>query len=69
MNELSNAGFQVTMDELEMNVFVTVMTDARSITPTTPYVPSDIDILPAIIRVASLILVVGAAVLYRRRRF
>ena len=68
MNELKDAGFQVTMDETEMNVFVAVMTDAGPITPTTSTTPDSMDYLPIAFGVLALVLVVGVIVLIRKNR-
>ncbi|MHA2201742.1 MAG: DUF362 domain-containing protein [Candidatus Thorarchaeota archaeon] len=48
MYELKDAGFQVTMNETEMNVFVSIMSDAGSVTPTTPVDPGSMDYLPIV---------------------
>jgi hypothetical protein len=68
MNELNDAGFQTTMNETEMNVFVAVMTDAGPVTPTTPDVPGSMDYLPfAIGAIALGLFVVAAVVMWRKR--
>jgi hypothetical protein len=67
MNELKDAGFQVTMDETEMNVFVSIMSDAGPVTPTTPVVPGAMDYLPIAIGVVALSLVVVAIAVVKRR--
>ncbi|MFW9982481.1 MAG: DUF362 domain-containing protein, partial [Candidatus Thorarchaeota archaeon] len=48
MNELQDAGFQVTMNEAEMNVFVVAMTEAGPVTPTIPVVPGSMGYLPIV---------------------
>ncbi|TFH01658.1 MAG: DUF362 domain-containing protein [Candidatus Thorarchaeota archaeon] len=67
MNELKDAGFQVTMFESEMNVFVLVMTDAGPITPTIPEGLGFMVYLPVVIGAVVLVLM-GVAVVMKRRR-
>jgi hypothetical protein len=67
MNELNDAGFQATMDETEMNVFVEVMSNTGPVTPTTPLIPGPMDFVPLAIGAVALILVVVAAVVVKRR--
>lgn len=70
MNEMKDAGLQVTMDETEMNVFVVAMSDAGPITPMTPTTsepPAPIDIIPLGFGGLALILVIVAVVLVKRR--
>jgi len=68
MNELKDAGFQATMSESEMNVFVLVMTDAGPITPTVPSGIGLMDFLPVVIGAVALVLVIGIAIVIKRRR-
>ncbi len=70
MNEMKDAGFQVTMDESEMNVFVEVMSDAGPVTPTTPTtpgVPAPMDYLPLAIGVLVLGFIAVVIVVMKRR--
>ena len=67
MNEIENAGFQVTMDEEEMNVFVVLMTNVGPITPTTPIDSTPIDYLPIGIGMAILSVAVVAVAIIKRR--
>jgi hypothetical protein len=67
MNEMKEAGLQVTMDEDEMNVFVVAISDAGPVTPTTPGGPVLIDYLPLAIGVVVLVLFVGAVVVVKQR--
>jgi hypothetical protein len=70
MNEMMDAGFQVTMDETEMNVFVEVMSDAGPVTPTTPTSsggPVPLDVFPLAFGAAVLIIAVGIIVIEKRR--
>ncbi|MFW9975603.1 MAG: DUF362 domain-containing protein [Candidatus Thorarchaeota archaeon] len=67
MNILKDAGFQVTMDESDMNVFVDTMTDAGPITPTTPNIPDPINYVPILIGGAGLVLIAILAVFAKRR--
>jgi len=67
MNEMKDAGFQVTMDESEMNVFVAIMTDAGPITPTIPAPPAPMNLLPIAMGAVVIGLVIVAAVIYKRR--
>jgi hypothetical protein len=67
MNELKDAGFQVTMDEAEMNVFVVAMSDAGPVTPTIPETSGSMDYLPVAIGVIALGLVIVAVVLVKKR--
>ena len=67
MNELSDAGFQVTMNETEMSVFVTVMTDPGPVTPTTPTAPAPLNLLPIAIGAIALGVVIVATVVFKRR--
>jgi len=67
MNILKDAGFQVTMDESEMNVFVVAMTDAGPITPTTPNIPDQMNYVPILIGGAGLVLITILAVFVKRR--
>ncbi len=68
MNELKDAGFQVTMSESEMNVFVTVMSDSGPITPTTPGDLDSLDYLPIVIGAVVLGLVLATIIFMIRRR-
>jgi hypothetical protein len=68
MNVLKDAGFQATMNETEMNVFVEVMSDAGPVTPTTSDIPGPImDYVPLVIVAVALVLVVVAVVVFKRR--
>ncbi|MHA2322396.1 MAG: DUF362 domain-containing protein [Candidatus Thorarchaeota archaeon] len=67
MNEMKDAGFDVTMDEAEMNVFVIAMTDAGPVTPTTPEGPGPMNYLPVVIGTVALVLLVVAAAIIKRR--
>lgn len=68
MNELKDAGFQTTMNETEMNVFVKVMLDAGTVNPTTPGVPGQLDYVPLVVGSVALVLVLCALVLIRKYR-
>jgi len=68
MNELNDAGFQATMSESEINVFVTVMSDSGPTTPTTPGDLGSLDYLPIMIGVVVLGLVAVVAVVVKRRQ-
>jgi hypothetical protein len=70
MNEMKDAGLQVTMNETEMNVFVVALSDTGPVTPTTPTTsggPVPMDVLPLAIGAVALILVVGAIVIVKKR--
>jgi hypothetical protein len=67
MNEMKDAGFEVTMNETEMNVFVVVMTDAGPVTPTIPEIPGSMDYLPVVIVGVALVLVAAIVVIMKRR--
>ena len=62
MDEMKNAGLQVTMDETEMNVFVVALSGTGPVTPTSPTSPGGpvpLDVLP---------LAIGAVVLIKPPR-
>jgi hypothetical protein len=67
MNQLLDAGFQFTMDESEMNVFVTVMADAGPVSPTTPEDLIPIGYLPIAIGLGVIALVIVVVVIVKRR--
>jgi len=70
MNEMKDAGLQVTMNETEMNVFVVAMSDTGPVTPTTPTTPgapAPMDYLPLLIGVAALGFAIVAAIVFKRR--
>jgi len=67
MNEMKDAGYQVTMDEEEMNVFVVQMTNAGPITPTIAVDGTPIDLVPIGVGIAVLTLAVVAIVIVKRR--
>jgi hypothetical protein len=58
MNELVDAGYQVTMAETEMNVFVSAMVATAPISPTTPTNSGTMDYLPIVIGAVALALFV-----------
>ena len=62
MNEMKDAGLQVTMDESEMNVFVVALSDAGPVTPTSSGGPVPIDSLPLAIGAFALVLAIVAVV-------
>ena len=68
MNAMKDAGLQVTMNESEMTVSVTVMTDEGPITPTTPTVPSSSDYLPLAAGAVVLALAAVAVIVILKRR-
>jgi hypothetical protein len=67
MNELKDAGFQATMTETEMNVFVNIMSDAGPVTPTTPDTPGMMDYLPLAIGAIILGFLVVVVAVFKRR--
>jgi hypothetical protein len=67
MNQLFDAGFQFTMNESEMNVFVTVMSDAGPVTPNTPGPQDPMLYLPVVIGAVVLGVFVLAVVVVKRR--
>ena len=67
MHELKDAGFQVTMNETEMNVFVEVMSNTGPVTPTTPTAPAPLNLFPVAIGAIALGVVIVATVAYKRR--
>jgi hypothetical protein len=69
MNQLNDAGFQATMDETEMNVFVVSMTDAGPVTPTTTptTTPPPMSYLPIVIGAVVIVLVAIVVVVMKRR--
>jgi hypothetical protein len=75
MNELSNAGFQVTMNQEEMNVYIEILTEiTTSITNTTMTgtlptgTPNQlISLLYIIIPTSAFVLVIGATIIRKRR--
>jgi hypothetical protein len=66
MNELIDVGLQVTMDETEMNVFVSAMAVVGPITPTPTATPPPLDILPVTIGLVALVVVVGSVILFKK---
>jgi hypothetical protein len=66
MNELIDTGFQVTMDETEMNIFVSALAVAGPITPTPTATPQPLDILPVTIGLVTLVVVVGSVILFKK---
>jgi hypothetical protein len=67
MNEMIDAGFDVTMDETEMNVFVATMSVTGPVTPTTPEPPAPIDIVPIGIGGFVLVLVIVVVAFVKKR--
>ncbi|MFW9908398.1 MAG: DUF362 domain-containing protein [Candidatus Thorarchaeota archaeon] len=67
MNILKDAGFQVTMNESEMNVFAVAMTDAGPITPTIPNIPDSMNYVTIMIGGAGLVLIAILALAMKRR--
>ncbi|MFW9806623.1 MAG: DUF362 domain-containing protein [Candidatus Thorarchaeota archaeon] len=67
MNELVDAGYHVTMDETEMNVFVSAMVTTAPITPTTPGTSGTMDYLPVVIGAVALGLFVVVLIVLRKR--
>jgi len=67
MNELSDAGFQVTMDEAEMNVFVSAMVATGPVTPTTPTTSGSPNYLPIAIGAVVIGFVVVVVVAWKKR--
>jgi len=68
MNVMKDAGFQVTMDEAEMNVFIAVMTDAGPITPTTPVDPGTMDYYPIVVITIGIVFVIATVLAIRKKR-
>lgn len=66
MNELADAGFQVTMDESQMSVFVTALSNAGPVIPTTTGGLTLLSYLPIFVGVGIAVLVVAAVLLTRR---
>ena len=67
MNELVNAGYNVTMDETEINVFVSAMTGTAPITPPTPTTSETMDYLPIAIGAVALGLFTVVLIVLRKR--
>ena len=68
MNVLKDAGFQVTMDETEMNVFLEIMSNTGPVTPTTPTGDATLmDYLPLTIGAIALVLFVIGVIVAKRR--
>lgn len=68
MNVMKDAGFQVTMDETEMNVFLVAMTDSGPMTPTTPEGSSSMDYLPVVIGAVAVVLVIATVLAIWKKR-
>ncbi|MFW9794230.1 MAG: DUF362 domain-containing protein [Candidatus Thorarchaeota archaeon] len=68
MNVLRDAGFQATMSESEMNVYVVAMSDAGPTSPTEPGTPGLMEYIPVVIGAVALVLIVVVASLVVRRR-
>jgi hypothetical protein len=67
MNELGDAGFQVTMNETEMNVFVSALVATTPVTPTTPTDTPQLGPLPIAVGVIALMAVVVGIVIFKKR--
>jgi hypothetical protein len=67
MNEMKDAGLQVTMDETEMNVFVVAMSGTGPVTPTTSEPPAPIDYIPIGIGGIVLVLVIVVLAFVKKR--
>ena len=67
MNKLVDEGYQVTMNETEMNVFVSAMAAQGPVTPTTPTNSGSMDNLPIVIVTVALGLFVVALIVLRKR--
>lgn len=67
MNILKDAGFLVTMNETEMNVFVEIMSNTGPVTPTTPDGSGSLDYLPIVIGGAALVLVAVIVIAFKRQ--
>jgi hypothetical protein len=67
MNQLKDAGFQVTMNPSEMNVFVVAMEAAGPVTPTIPDSPRLMPLLAYVVIPMAAGLLIVAAIVTRRR--
>jgi hypothetical protein len=67
MNEMKDAGLQVTMDENKMNVFVVHMTEAGPITPTMSEDTIPVDYTLIVIGIAAMSCVVLAVIILKKR--
>jgi len=67
MNELKDAGFQVTMNQEEMNVFVVAMSATGPVSPTTPIDATPPDYVPLTVGALVLGFIIVAVVAARRR--
>ncbi|NHI89420.1 MAG: DUF362 domain-containing protein [Candidatus Thorarchaeota archaeon] len=67
MNQLIDAGYQVTMNETEMNVFVSAMAAPGPVTPTTPTTSGTMDYLPIAIGAIAIGLFVVVLIVLRKR--